>query len=853
MVSGAGGAARPTPSPDGTQLAFVRRSEGQTGLWLKDLKTGAERQLIAGLDQDLQEVWAVHGVYPNMAWLPDSSALLYWAGGGLRRVNVANAEVQTIPFRVNDSRRIVPVHRPSVPVFEELVRTRMARGPVLSPDGKRIVFEALGRLYVKELPNGKPRRLTTDRERRFEFQPAFAADSRRVVFATWDDEALGSVRTVSARGGRSKAWSTQPGHYVEPGFAASGDAVVVRNAGRHSQRQPRYAAAGIYWIDQQGNQRLLSRTGRLPHVIAHPVQPGSTESAQRVYFSARSGDRTLLRSVDTTGGRPRIHAAADFVTEFVLAPSRRWLAYRENFNVYAIPYSGFATAAEQAEEVWTIGRKKAGYPNHRVSVSGGNYPRFAGDTLSYSLGNRFFWVAADELDQATESPAESAAEEGAAAAISDHGVLNVESTSLQVSAAADAPSGRLLLRNARIITMGPAGVIEQGDLLVEGNRIVALDDSLDNVPGGTPQLDLSGKTIVPGFIDAHAHINQGRTIVPEQNWQNHATLALGVTTAHDPSNDATSFFTAAELQRTGRILAPRLFSTGDVVYGARSTGLAAIENADDALDHVRRLKAQGAMSIKNYNQPRRNQRQQVVAAAQRENLLVVAEGGSLFHMDLAMVADGNSTIEHNLPQSMLYEDVLQFWSQTDVAYTPTLVVTYGGLTAEHYWYQEDDVWRHPILSQHVPPDVLRPRSIRRQKAPLTDYHHIHSARTAALLADRGVLVSIGAHGQREGLASHWEMWGFAQGGMKPLEVLATATIAPAKALGFAAEIGSLEVGKLADLVVLTENPLDDIYLTDHVDKVMLNGRLYDAATLREEQTGNYAPKRWYWQEPADAP
>ncbi len=228
-------------------------------------------------------------------------------------------------------------------------------------------------------------------------------------------------------------------------------------------------------------------------------------------------------------------------------------------------------------------------------------------------------------------------------------------------------------------------------------------------------------------------------------------------------------------------------------------------------------------------------------------MLVVSEGASLFHMDLSMVADGNSAIEHNLPQSMLYEDVLQFWGQTNVAYTPTLVVTYGGLTAEDYWYQETDVWKHPILSNFVPPHILQPRSVRRIKAPFGDFHHVKSAATAKQLADRGVFVSIGAHGQREGLASHWEMWSFVQGGMSPLEALRSATLTPARALGFDKDLGSLEVGKLADLIVLDANIIEDIHQSDHINMIMLNGRLYDAATLNETVTGNRRTQPFYWQ------
>ena len=336
-------------------------------------------------------------------------------------------------------------------------------------------------------------------------------------------------------------------------------------------------------------------------------------------------------------------------------------------------------------------------------------------------------------------------------------------------------------------------------------------------------------------------------MIPQQNWSQYATLAFGVTTIHDPSNDATEIFAAAEMQRTGQILAPRIYSTGNIVYGARSGSFAEINSLDDAREHVRRLKAQGAISVKNYNQPRREQRQQVATAAREEGMLVVAEGGSLFHMDLSMVADGNSAIEHNLPQSGLYDDVLQFWGQTNVAYTPTLGVTYGGLSGENYWYMKSNVWEHPILSHFVPPHILQPRAVRRVKAPDEDFYHVTSASTAKLLADDGVMVSIGAHGQREGLASHWEMWGFAQGGMSPVEALRSATLTPAIALGFVEDLGSIEVGKLADMVVVDANVTEDIFKSDEVDMVMLNGRLYDAATLDEVVTGDRKTQPFYWQ------
>ena len=517
---------------------------------------------------------------------------------------------------------------------------------------------------------------------------------------------------------------------------------------------------------------------------------------------------------------------------FEVAPDDRHLAFRENYNVYALPLPPGGNPLE-------LSTKVEGVPMIRASGDGGNFPHWSrnGETLNWTLGANAFNATLGELfarNEAQDSSAYTAPTQG---------------HSLVLHLRSDVPGGKVALTGARVITMAAedGGVIENGVIVIDGNRIAAVGDENTAIPDDAKRVDVSGKTIIPGLIDAHAHGSAGVRFIPQQNWMAYATLAFGVTTVHDPSNDATEVFAASEMQRTGQILGPRIFSTGDIVYGAKSTNFAEINSLDDARKHVRRLKAQGANSVKNYNQPRREQRQQVTTASREEGMLVVSEGGSLFHTDLSMVADGNSTIEHNLPQSMLYDDVLQFWSQTNVAYTPTLVVTFGGLSAEQYWYQESNVWEHEILSRFVPPHILQPRSVRRITAPFSDFHHVTSANTARMLSEAGVMVSIGAHGQREGLASHWEIWSFAQGGMSPVEALRAATITPAKALGYDADLGSLEEGKLADLVVIDADILADIYQTDHISHVMLNGRLYEAKTLNEVITGDRKTKPLYWQ------
>ena len=365
-------------------------------------------------------------------------------------------------------------------------------------------------------------------------------------------------------------------------------------------------------------------------------------------------------------------------------------------------------------------------------------------------------------------------------------------------------------------------VINNGVVIVKDNHIIAVGHENTKIPSDAKIINIKGKSLMPGLFDAHAHGSQGETeIIPQQNWQLFSNLSLGVTSIHDPSNDTTEIFAASEQQKAGKITRPRIFSTGTILYGANLPGYTShIDSLDDAKFHLLRLKKAGAFSVKSYNQPRRDQRQQVIAAARELEMMVVPEGGSLLQHNLTMIADGHTGIEHSLPIAAIYNDIKQFWSQTKVGYTPTLVVAYGGISGENYWYDKTDVWSHPRLSKYVPSDLLQARSMRRPKAPDAHYNHFYVARIANEMNDLGVKPNIGAHGQREGLAAHWEIWMFAQGGMSNLDVLKTATINPATHFGMDHQLGSITQGKLADIIVIDGNPLEDITVLGGNEKWM---------------------------------
>ena len=822
VTAGNGGAVRPTPSPNGKYLAFVRREAAKSKLYVRDLASGNERKLYDLPDQDMQETWAVTGVYPNMDWTADSRDIVLWAGGKIRRVPVRGGEGQVIPFAVQDDRVVANSLHPTIEVAPASFETKMVKWAQMSPDGRQVVFESLGKLWLQPAAGGEPRRLTRGNEDSFEAWPSWSRDGRSIAFVSWNDANLGRVQVVPARGGSPRTVTSEPGHYAAPVFSPDGRTIAFEaGSGGYLTSDDWSRDEGIYVVPASGGQPRLVERG------AGDPQYGADND--RLFMTAQSEeDKLQLVSTDLSGETRRVHATGDMTSQFRVSADGRSVAFRQNYEAFLMPLMPGAQNVE-------VALKDGALPTVQLSEGGGDFLHFSRD------GAHVHWSIGPTLYTADTRVAYHA------------GYLPPKTgLSLSRTVAAAKPTGSVALVGARIVTMAGSdgGIIENGTILIEGDRIVAVGPTAAmTYPAGTPTVDVTGKTIVPGFIDAHAHGPYGLDgLVPQQNWAMQANLALGTTTVHDPSSQASEVFAASEMQRAGLILAPRIFSTGEIIYGAKAAGaFADIGDFDDALAHVRRLKAQGAFSVKNYNQPRREQRQMVVAAGQAENMLVVPEGGSLFNMDMSLIQDGNATVEHNVPGETFYSDVIQMWSQTQTDYTPTLVVSYGGPGADPYWRARTNLWEHPLLTAHIPPAILSAAGARRTIAPEQDYADTWAAREARKLADRGVDVNIGAHGQQEGIAAHWEMWSFVKGGWTPLQALRAATVNPADTLGMSRDIGSLEPGKLADLVVLDANPLDNIRNTERVDQVMLGGRLYDARTLNERVTGDRVRPAYWWE------
>ncbi|MEX0662750.1 MAG: amidohydrolase family protein [Balneolaceae bacterium] len=825
ITGGPGGAISPTISPDGEKMAFVKRVRTKSVLYIRDLDSGIETPVFDNLSTDQQQAWAIFGPYTNFNWTPDGENLIFWAQGGIHKLNVESLNVEEIPFSAQVNQQLADVVHFEFDPAPDTFTAKAVRHAVTSPDGNTVVFNAAGQLWKKDLPNGTPERLTNDAN--LEFEPAFSPNGNTLAWVTWSDEELGKIKTLrlDQRRASPQTITTEKGIYREPSFSPDGEMIVFRReSGNNHQGHAYTENPGIYTISSSGGSMTKVRDGG--------SSPIFNASSDRIFYQSR----TNFRSVDLNGQDEKHHFSSEYALGFTPSPDNKWIAFHELYKVYIAPMpqvgSDINLSANTSAIPVTHVAQDAGYNLHWSSD---------GDKLHWTLGEEYFSV---ELDEAFEFL--SGGEKNEELPLNKN-----EGISLGLELETDKPTGVVAFTNAHIITMNGDEVFENGTIVVRENRIEAVGASGDvSIPNGAHVVDVEGKTIMPGLVDAHAHIGNFREgLSPNQQWEYFANLGYGVTSAHDPSSNTEMIFSQAEMIRSGNMIGPRVFSTGRILYGAENVQKTVINSLDDARSAIRRTQAFGAHSVKSYNQPRRDQRQQVLQAARELEVNVMPEGGSTFTHNMSMILDGHTGIEHNVPIFPLYEDVLNTWEASDVGYTPTLVVNYGSMSGEFYWYQHTNVWEKERLLTFTPRGVVDSRSRHRIMVPEEEYEvgHFQSAAAAKELHDRGVTVNMGAHGQLQGLAAHWETWMFTQGGMSNHDALKVATINGANYIGIGDHVGSLKEGKLADLIVIDGDPLDNIYNTENVVYTMINGRLYDASTLNE--IGNHPNERlpFWWE------
>jgi len=706
----------------------------------------------------------------------DGKSLYVGDQGHLWKVLLPAGGRQALTFGAHVKLETQEISKPPRLLVQEGNAVRAILTPRLSPDGRTLVFGAAGFLWLQHLDGGKARRISQGTA--LESEPAFSPDGRQLAFVH-TEHGEDSVQLLDLVTGQARALTSGPS-ISELAWSSDAQRLVAMVTVGIDQYVTAFNVA-------DGKSEQLAEAG-----LWSPRPQLSSDGHALYYSSESTGVGNLYRLALSKGSKPeQITHLTRHLSDACLSQDGRWLVFRRNRSILT---ASLASGSIQDADV------------RELAAEGGD--SFAltadGSSVIYAVG-RHVW----------RQPLAGGARQ-------------------EIPIVLDLPRPippPVLLRGVRVLDFASGSFGPETSLLLENGRIRwSGSESGHKWPAGTAVVDANGRFAIPGLFDLHIH---------SVGANEEAFLAYGVTSLRDVGGGLAWLNALQDRSEFTGLPVPRYFYSGEIFEGERprwGDGFLQIDNERDARDYVRRFKQWGASFIKVYPTLSWPLKRAVVDEARQLGLPVVGHGTSPEEI-IKSVTLGFFSLEHTTMPDPVYDDVLQMLAASGTSWDPTVVVTGGDSLLLR---DEPERLIEPKFKAFTPPfyvDFAMSGGYNRGVATGALRGSL-AARLAAIARARhlGVTLLVGTDAPNPecffGSSLHWELARFVEAGLSPLEVLRLATAGGAAAVG-AEDLGAIAPGKLADLVLLDANPLDNIRNTERVWRVVKGGWLFDPEKLRK--------------------
>jgi len=763
----------PSWSPDGRRLAFVRA--GQGGRTLAVAEAGAVRQV--GPHDD---------VFPFPPRWRSADEVVYGANGRVAVTDTATGTTAAVPFTATFQLRRDRYERKEYDFDSRRPqRVRGIVGPALSPDGRSVVFKALNDLWLMPV-GGKPRRLTEDGF--YETDAAWSRDGKRIAYAS-DKAGTEDLYVRDVASGSEQRVTSLPGAEVAPTWSPDGRALAFQDH-----------------LHQTFTLDLASGAAtRVIGPLNAPGRPSWSPDGRTLALAANVDERNQILLADLASGATRAVEPAPFGSVStrgedgpVWSPDGRLLAFSMDSTIHVLPVDASGAPTGPARQV----------------------TREASDAPSWGDAKTLLYLNNGRLRLTTADGGEP------------------RDVPVDLTYTRDRPDTRMVIHAGRLWDGRHAEPRTDVDIVVVGNRIRSIEPHRADRPrAGWRFVDASKLTVTPGLVDVHVHQEIRSRFVGDR--QGRLLLSYGITTTRSTGDPAYRALEDRESLDAGARTGPRFFMTGEMLEGSRvGWEFARPVRSERQLDlELSRARALGYDLVKTYDRFPFDWQARVADRAHRLGVPTTSHylyPGIAHGVDMKEHLSGPTkwgfTFARDSSWGGVYEDVIQLAGRGGMPFSSTLFSS-GSLLADDPGIVDDPRVRTLFTPQEW--QALHAKLLCAQgRGPCgfldgtAEQARREVGVISRLLAAGGtVLAGTDAPLDTMAVSLHLNLRAMGKYGLTPFQALQSATLLPARQLGVADDLGSVEEGKLADLVLTEGDPSRDLSALANVRSVVKNGRL----------------------------